>query len=48
MKRDLGANVNNEKVDSVLGNNVDRQIVVGALSLLPTAIISINIAKRLS
>ena len=40
--------MNNEKVDSVLGNNVDRQIVVGALSLLPTVIISINIAKRLS
>ena len=39
MKRDGGANVNNEQVDSVLGNDVDRQIVVGTLSLLPTAII---------
>ena len=48
MKGDLGADVDNEKVDSVLGNNVDRQIVVGTLSLPTTAIISINIAKRLS
>ena len=44
MKRDRGANVDNEQVDSVLGDNVDRQIVIGTLSL-PTATIRINISQ---
>ena len=47
MERDRGADVDNEQVDAVLGDNVDRQVVVGTLPL-PTVIrmiIRINISK---
>ena len=39
MKRDLGADMDNEQIDSILGYDIYREIVVWTLSL-PTAILS--------
>lgn len=45
MERDRGADVDNEQVDAVLGDDVDRQVVVGTLPLSTVTIIAINISK---
>ena len=45
MERDRGADVDNEQVDSVLGDHVDRQVVVGTLPLPAVTIIPINISN---
>ena len=45
MEGDRGADVDNEQVDSVLGDHVDRQVVVGTLPLPAVTIIPINISN---
>ena len=45
MERDRGANVDNEQVDSVLGDDVDRQVVVRTLPLPTVIIVTINISN---
>ena len=39
MEEDLGADVDNEQIDAIFGDDVDRQIVVWTLSL-PAATLS--------